>query len=345
MEFTVLTDTLTNIVTTFSAGYALLLPYINELTRYLLGIEVIFLGLFWALGGGENIVVVLKKVFFLMFWLWLIGDFPELAKAFVNSLISAGLVAGGESASNYKLLLDPSRIMGYGLDATAKLVEAQENIDWDMGKALIFGLCYLLIMIAFAIIAIQVFLAIAEFYLFMAITGILLPFGFLQSTRFISEKAIGIVIGCGVKLLVLSFLIAVIEPTINGNIKFTSEEVTYNEIFAVLLTASTMAFLTWKVPNLAASLLAGGPNLSFASAYRGLSGASRALSSHSSANKTMVKNSANLVSSTASGTKNVSSTDSGGTLSKASAATAGAVKGAGASLYKSTVTPLVGDRK
>lgn len=60
--------------------------------------------------------------------------------------INAGLTAGGHTGS-VNLLLDPSRIAGYGLTATEQLAKALDDISiTDLGDVIIFGVAYLLIM-------------------------------------------------------------------------------------------------------------------------------------------------------------------------------------------------------
>jgi len=113
MEFNTLTTTLTNFVAAFQGGYARLQPAINSLLGALAGIEIVLIGFWWALSGGERLANVIKKILFLGFWLWLTTSFQTTSKAFVDSLINAGLIAGGKPGS-YGLLLDPSRIADTG---------------------------------------------------------------------------------------------------------------------------------------------------------------------------------------------------------------------------------------
>ena len=42
--------------------------------------------------------------------------------------------------------------------------------------------------------AINIFIAVLEYYLFVACVGILLPFGLVSGTKFLAEKAIGAVV-------------------------------------------------------------------------------------------------------------------------------------------------------
>jgi type IV secretion system protein TrbL len=261
MEFNTLTTTLTNFIGVFQAGYSRLGPIVSGLLGVLAGIDVVLLGFWWALGGGERLTEVIKKILFLGFWLWFTKSFQSNAKSFVDSLINAGLTAGGHAGS-VNLLLDPSRIAGYGLTATEQLAKALDDISiTDLGDMLIFGISYLLIMAAFLIMAIQAFLAVLEYYIILAVAGILIPWALLPQTKFLAEKAIGAVVSAGIKLMVLAFIIAVVDPVL-ASIHFSGPEIKLNELWSVLLTAAAIAFLAWHVPSLAAGLLAGSPSLS-----------------------------------------------------------------------------------
>ena len=88
----------------------------------LIGIEVVLLGLWTALGGGDNVVGIFKRILHIGAWVWIVQSYPTLSKALVDSLVQAGLLAGGGSG-DVSLLMDPSRLAGYGLDATAPLTQ------------------------------------------------------------------------------------------------------------------------------------------------------------------------------------------------------------------------------
>lgn len=270
MEFNTLTTTLTNFVGVFQGGYARLQPMVNSLLGILAGIDIVLIGFWWALGGGERLTEVIKKILFLGFWLWFTTSFQTNAKAFVESLINAGLTAGGQAGS-YNLLLDPSRIAGYGLNATEQLAKALDDVSLtDLGDAFIFGISYLLIMVAFLVMAIQTFLAVLEYYLITAVAGVLVPWALLPQTKFLAEKAIGAVVSAGIKLMTLAFIIAVSSPVL-ASIHFSGPEIKLNELWSVLLTTGAIAFLTWHAPSLTAGLLAGSPSLSAAGVAQNVS--------------------------------------------------------------------------
>ena len=170
-------------------------------------------------------------------------------------------MAGGGSV-DASVILNPSKLAGYGLDATEPLAKKIEDLGaLDIADMLVFGLGYLAIMSCFVLMAINIFIAVLEYYLFAACVGILLPFGLVASTKFLAEKAIGAVVAAGIKLMVLSFVTAAIQPVITG-LKFSGPEIKLNELWAMLLSIGAMSVLCWKAPALASSLLSGSPNLS-----------------------------------------------------------------------------------
>jgi type IV secretion system protein TrbL len=260
----ILTETLNNFLAAFGSGWSNLQPAINWLTGTLLGIEIVMLGLWWALGGGEQLVSVMKKILYIGIWMWIVRSFPSLADAFVKSLIQAGKLAGGGGGPS---LFDPSNIINYGLATTAPLVEKISSIGiTEIVNGIVLAITYVGIMLAYILIAWQIFYAVLEFNLLVAVAGIFLPFGFLEQTKFLAEKAIGAIVSSGIKLMVLAFIMAIIEPTLS-TLKF-SAVLDFTEIWSALLTVGAVAFLAWNAPGIASGLLAGSPSLSAGTAVQ-----------------------------------------------------------------------------
>jgi len=148
-----------------------------------------------------------------------------------------------------------------GTTATEGLVKALSNIGtFDFFDAVVFGLMYMAIMLTFLLMAVQIFLAVVEFYLISALAGVLIGFGVSPHFRFLSEKAIGAVVACSIKLMVLAFVMAMVQPTL-ASVRFVGPEIKFNELWALLLTSGTIMLFAWTAPSLAASLLAGSPSL------------------------------------------------------------------------------------
>jgi type IV secretion system protein TrbL len=260
MQFNALTLTLQNFITALSGAYGRLASDANSLLSILVGIEVVLLGLWSALGGGDNVVGVFKRILHIGAWVWIVKSYPTLSKALVDSLIQAGLKAGG-GTGDVSLLMDPSRLAGYGLDATAPLTQKLADLGMtDLPDLIVFGFGYLAILACFLIMAINVFLAVLEYYVFAALAGIFLPFGLFEPTKFLAEKAIGAVVSAGVKLMVLALVTSVIDPVLSA-IHFQGPQITFNELWSVFLTVCALMFLCWKAPSLASSLLGGSPHL------------------------------------------------------------------------------------
>jgi type IV secretion system protein TrbL len=350
MNFNILTDTLTIFVNAFSAGWNNILPAVNYLIGALLAIELVLVGLFYALGGGDKLANVIKKLLYIGFWMWVVTSFPSLCRSFVFSLIQAGSMAGGNTGHS---LLDPSRIAGYGLDATIPLVDRLNNIGFNIVDAVIIGWTYILIMIAFLIIAWQVFYAVLEYYLLVAVTGILVPFGFLKPTRFLAEKAIGAIVASGIKLMVLAFILSVAEPVLAG-LRFTNADITFNELFSMLLTSGAIAFLAWNAPGVAAGLLAGSPSLSAGTAMQNAFAASMVAGMGSQALVGSIRSAAGAVGTGVNfGTRAIGAVGTASQLGYHSSRMSGAgkmaavasgafagVKAAGGSLVQSTVSKI-----
>jgi type IV secretion system protein TrbL len=193
-------------------------------------------------------------------WTYITTNFHQLVKVFSQSLIGAGLIAAGQPG-NFQILLDPSKVAGMGTTATEGLVNALSNIGtFDFFDAFVFGLMYIAIMLTFLLMAVQIFLAVVEFYLISALAGVLIGFGVSPHFRFLSEKAIGAVVACSIKLMVLAFVMAMVQPTL-ASVRFVGPEIKFNELWALLLTSGTIMLFAWTAPSLAASLLAGSPSL------------------------------------------------------------------------------------
>ncbi len=262
MNINLLTVVLRNFIAAFADGAVRIAGPANKLLALLIVIEVVLMGLWWALDGGERLSSIFKKLLGLCCWIWLVRSFPTLAKTFVDSLVQAGQLAAGGS-SNSELLLDPSKIAGLGLDATEPIVRKMGDMHLsNISELFVFGIFYIAILGCFLVMALHVFMSVVEYYLIVALVGILLPFGVLQSTRFIAEKAIGAMIAVGVKLMVLSFLLAAVGPVLEHSVKFTGDETRVNELIAMFSTVCAMTLLVWKAPQMAAGLLSGSPSLS-----------------------------------------------------------------------------------
>ena len=273
MDTAILTNSLNQFLTTFNAAYGLIWANGGQALLWTLaGIELVLVALWWALGGNAQTLDVIKKLLFLMFWLWLVTNFAWIAPVFVYSLVDAGITGAGGAVGGHSIILDPSRIFSAGVNAINPIMTMIEDMDdWDqVGQVIILWISSFIILLAFAVVAIQVFLTVLEFYMFMGLSAILLPFGINKHTKFIAERTLGGVINYGVKLMVLAFILSVTEPTLTGSINFTLTDgnVEWNEIFSVMVISWAIALLAWNAPGIAAGIVSGSPSLTAGTALQ-----------------------------------------------------------------------------
>ncbi len=91
-------DQFLNVFTTYiDSGFGLLRPEVAFLSAILIGIDITLAGLFWALGGEEVVIRLVKKTLYVGFFAFLIGNFSRLAGIIFNSFAQLGLTAGGNN--------------------------------------------------------------------------------------------------------------------------------------------------------------------------------------------------------------------------------------------------------
>jgi type IV secretion system protein TrbL len=122
-------------------------------------------------------------------------------------------------------------------------------------------IAWLIVIISFFVMAIQVFVSLIEFKLTTLAGFVLVPFGLFGRTAFLAEKVLGNVVSSGVKILVLVVIVG-IGSTIFG--QFTTalnNPPTISDALTLILAALTLLGLTIFGPGIANGLIAGGPQL------------------------------------------------------------------------------------
>jgi type IV secretion system protein TrbL len=124
-----------------------------------------------------------------------------------------------------------------------------------------FGLTWILMMLSYAALAINAFMVMIEYYLAIAVVGILLPFGVISPTRWIAMKPASYFLSCGLKMMVIAFLIA-IGRTVMKKVHFSSDEPTLREMWIAICCTGMIGLLCWKAPDrLAQGFMAGAASL------------------------------------------------------------------------------------
>lgn len=262
----VLTYLLNAFIGGFSGGYGGILPTAQRVLFLLAAIEIVFAGLWWALKGENFIVPLIQKTMLIgVFSAFLLPgplNWATLTTSILHGFVATGQAAGG-GAGNINWFSDPSAIINLADTLTFQIEQEIHSLPvLAVGQQIMFGLVYLLIYLTFFILAIQVVIAILEYYLIATLAMVLVPFGINKYTAFLSEKAFGAIVSHGVKLMVLAFIITVAAPVMAGLNLPPSPSL--QQAYMCLLAAMTLTFLAWKAPDVAAGLFAGGPSLSAA---------------------------------------------------------------------------------
>lgn len=263
----VLTTLLNTFVEEFSGGYSRIYPDAMHLLSILATLEVAIAAVWWGLSEENSLAEVLKKIMKIGFFIFLVANYQTLIEVVLNGFVFVGLKAGGRSiasATDLSLIKDPSAIVRYGFQITEPIFVHNANYDVytaakNLADILVTNIAALLVILAFFALAIQVFITYLEFFLVSVLGLILIPFGAFKHTAFIAEKVLGAIVSFGVRLMVLSFILATVQPTLAQ--LTPPPDPSIPQVLLLLLTALTIAGLSWHAPSVAASLISGSPSL------------------------------------------------------------------------------------
>ena len=232
--------------------------------RGLLGIlatmELILVALWWAYSGSEALSRMLRKVLTIFFFIWVIDNYSWIIGWVTDGFVWTGHKASGGAAVDID---DPSGIFSTSFTVVEPILLRARSISGILGggliDALISCISALVILLAYFLLALQVFLTRIEFALISTLGLILVPFGVFKYTAFMAEKVFGAVISFGVKLMVLAFIISVGFPIMQS--LTLPPDPSWPEMFSVMFGSLAMALLGIHAPGIAAGLLSGGPSL------------------------------------------------------------------------------------
>jgi len=267
-------------ITYIDAGFGLLGGDVHFLTVTLIGIDVTLAGLFWAMGGDDNVIGrFLKKILYIGAFAFILNSFSTLADIIFRSFAQAGLTAGGGTLSAADLL-KPGRLAGTGFSAAWPLLQQVSELTGFVSffdnfltiAVLLFA--WAIVIITFFILAVQMFVTIIEFKLTSLAGFILVPFALWNRTSFLAERVLGNVVSSGIKVMVLAVIVGIGS---NFFTEFTSalqgQEPDINQALSLMLASLTMFGLGIFGPSIASGLVAGAPQLGAGAALGTTAGA------------------------------------------------------------------------
>jgi len=255
---------------TVSAGFANLIGVVNGVFGLMIVLVVALTGINWALSDNRAVLASgFSKILLIGFFAYLINDWQSLSETLFAGFIEMGLIAGGSSMSAADFL-NPGAIIEQGWTIVKIIGESPANSTGilealgNMVDAILIAISMLGIMIAFGLLAIQIVMTLLEFKIVTLAGFVLLPFGIWSKSAFLAERPLGYVVSASLKVLALAIIISGARAVFDQ--LTPSPEADVYEAMTILTASMFLALLAIFAPNLAASLITGGPNLGAGSA-------------------------------------------------------------------------------
>ncbi|MAU23741.1 MAG: P-type conjugative transfer protein TrbL [Martelella sp.] len=250
------------------SGFGLLGGEVAFIATTLIVIDVTLAALFWSWGADDDIVArLVKKTLFVGVFAYIIGNWNNLARIVFESFAGLGLMASGTGFTATDLMR-PGRVAQTGLDAARPLLESISDLmgwvaffeNFVQIACLLFA--WALVLLAFFILSIQLFITLIEFKLTTLAGFVLIPFGLFGKTAFMAERVLGNVISSGIKVLVLAVIIGIGSTLFSQfTAGFGGVTPTIDEAMAVVLAALSLLGLGIFGPGIANGIVSGGPQL------------------------------------------------------------------------------------
>jgi len=255
-------------VTYIDSGFGLLSTDIAFLTTILIGIDITLAGLFWALSDDKSVIpALIKKVLYIGVFAYIINNFAFLSRVVFESFAGLGLRATGTGLSIADLMR-PGFVAATGYQAAEPILSEVSNLIGPIAffenfvTIAVLMFAWAVVLLAFFILAIQLFITILEFKLTTLAGFILIPFALWNKTSFLAEKVLGNVVSSGIKLMVLAVIVG-IGSTVFGAFTsaFSGPTITLEQALSTVLAAMSLLLLGIFGPGIAAGIVSGGPQL------------------------------------------------------------------------------------
>ncbi len=252
------------------SGFGLLHGEVAFLTATLIVIDMTIAGLYWAMshatGQGEDVLAkLLRKVLYVGAFAYIIGNFNWLAGIVFRSFAGLGLMAGGSTLS-MEHFLQPGRLAKTGLDAAGPIFLQLDDmmgfpeVFANLDAILVLFLAWLVVILCFFVLAVQLFITLIEFKLTTLAGFVLVPFALWNKTSFLAEKVLGNVVSSGIKVLVLAVIVG-IGSGLFSQFQVHPDEPSIDHALVVMLASLALLALGIYGPGIATGLVSGAPQL------------------------------------------------------------------------------------
>ena len=268
MDYLNIIDRFTQVFSRYiDSGFGLLATDVAFLTTVLVSLDIVLAGLFWALMGEESVPAqLIRKVLYVGFFALVLNQFQTLADVIFRSFAGLGLKASAASLTAADLMR-PGFVAETGFTASKPLLDKAGEL---VGVTSFFAnfvtiavlmLAWLIVLLAFFVLAVQLFITIIEFKLTTLAGFVLVPFALFGRTAFLAERVLGGVITAGLKLMVLAIVIGIGSSLFGQIVPPAGTEITLKHAASIILAATAVFGLAVFVPGIAAGLVTGAPQL------------------------------------------------------------------------------------
>ena len=261
------------------SGFGLLKPEVAFLTATLIVIDITLAGLYWAMGGNEDVIArLVKKTLYIGTFAFILTNFNALASILFRSFAGLGLLASGSKVSPTDFL-HPGRLAAIGVDAARPILTqigelgGYPDVFLNIATIAVLFIAWLVVIVSFFILAIQLFVTLIEFKLTTLAGFVLVPFALWNRTAFLAERVLGNVVSAGVKVLVLAVIVGIGAAIFTSFQSAVGAEPSVDQALAIVLASLTLMGLGIFGPGIATGLVSGGPQLGAGAAVGTMVGA------------------------------------------------------------------------
>jgi type IV secretion system protein TrbL len=263
---TILNDIVRDHEAISTAWFSALGPIAHRIFWILVAIQLTWSAIWWVLDREDGLGVLsslLRQVVAIGFFYALLLNGGTWIPALIQGFSQAGATAAGITN------LSPTGVFDQGLALANKILNATADLGLLDGffASLIAGITALVVVIAFAIIAAQLLVVLVESFIVIGAGILFLGFAGSRWTKFFTERYLSYLASVGVKLFVL-YLIMGVGMGIASRWIPILERGGFSPIpfFYVMGGSLVFVFLTWYIPSVAGSMMAGAVSLSLSDA-------------------------------------------------------------------------------
>jgi type IV secretion system protein TrbL len=266
MSSTILNDIVRDYEAISTSWFSALGPIAIKIFWILVAIQLTWSAVWWVIDREDGLAVVsslLRQIVAIGFFYALLLNGGTWVPAVIQGFSQAGATAAGLTD------LSPTGVFDQGLALANKILNATSDLGLLDGffASLIAGITAIVVVIAFAVIAAQLLVALVESFIVIGAGVLFLGFAGSRWTKFFTERYLSYVASIGVKLFVL-YLIMGVGISIAARWMPILERGGFSPIpfFYVMGGSLVFVFLTWHIPSVAGSMMAGAVSLSLGDA-------------------------------------------------------------------------------